>query len=373
MIVNHLHIKKLILTQFRNYKYQSIEFVPQINVLTGHNGMGKTNILDAVYMLCLGKSYFNSSDSHIMMFESDFYRLESLINKEGTSEKVVIKSQTGKRKEIEISGKKQAKLKDHIGLFPCVIMAPDDIHDLLNTSEERRNFINNTLVQLDANYLEDLIIYTTLLKQRNATLKSFQDTKTFNPTLLDALSERMYEPAQNIYVRRKQFINDISPDFQTIYKEISGGNEVCSLKYESQLDHSSFEKLLKDHKEKDRILGRTTSGIHKDDILFIMDDLPLKTYASQGQLKSFVLTLKLAQYQYLKKMKGQKPILLLDDIFDKLDPQRVSQLLHIVASDDFGQVIITDTQKDRIHKVLEIIETPHKLLHVENGVITENF
>jgi len=369
--IEQVYLQKLILTQFRNYKYQHIEFLPEINVLTGQNGVGKTNVLDAIYLLCLGKSYFNASDQHIMMHNTDFYRIESKIKKGDNPEKVVIKSQSGKRKEIEVSDKKLTKVKDHIGQFPVVIIAPDDIHDLLNTSEERRNYINNTLVQFDSQYLEDLITYTALLKQRNAALKSFQETKTFNPQLLEAISVRMYQPAQNIFYKRKGFIEKISPLFVSIYNDISGQNELCNLEYESQLDDLSLETIFKDSLEKDKILGRTNVGIHKDDLIFSMNEKPLKTYGSQGQLKSFILSLKIAQYHYLKDKKQLKPILMLDDIFDKLDPQRVSHLIRIVSSKDFGQVFITDTQKERVHAILESLNISHKHLEVYQGAITE--
>jgi DNA replication and repair protein RecF len=371
-VISEVYIEKLILTQFRNYTYQSLTFIPQINVLTGRNGMGKTNVLDAIYMLCLGKSYFNSSDSSIMMHGTQFFRLEGHVSLGEGMDKVVIKSQAASRKEIEVSGKKLAKIKDHIGHFLCVIVAPDDIHDLLNTSEERRNFINNTLVQLDPVYLDDLMIYTALLKQRNALLKSFHDKKYFDKNLLDAISVRMRKPAQDIFHKRKKFIQHISPVFQDIYREISGENEVCSLNYESQLHDHLFDDLLQKHLEKDRVLNRTTAGIHKDDLHFIMNDTTLKTYASQGQLKSFVLSLKLAQYQYLKTVKNQKPVLLLDDIFDKLDPSRVTHLLKILTTPEFGQVFITDTQKDRIHEILLSLQSPHQLFHVDNGTVIES-
>ncbi len=366
---HQITVKKLVLTQFRNYSHQDIDFSPKINVLMGQNGMGKTNVLDALYMLCLGKSYFNAIDNQIIMHNCDFYRIGSIIEVKENKDKVTIKSQLGKRKEIEISGKKIIRLKDHIGQFPAVIVAPDDIHHLLNTSEERRNFINNTLVQLDGQYLEDLATYTQLLKQRNAALKHFQETKIFNASLLDAISEGMYKPAQNIFQKRKVFIDEISPLFFEIYNEISGENEKSTLKYESTLSDNDLKVIFTQALEKDKILGRTTQGIHKDDLNFMMDALPLKTFASQGQLKSYILALKIAQYHYLRKKKQLKPILMLDDIFDKLDPLRVRQLINIVSTEEFGQVFITDTQKDRIHNILEDIQTPHKMLEVHKGQI----
>lgn len=332
--------------------------------------MGKTNVLDAIYMLCLGKSYFSSSDNQIMKLGSTFFRLEGHIFKEGEFDKIIIKSQSGSRKDIEVLGKKLSRIKDHIGRYLCVIVAPDDIHDLLNTSEERRNFMNNTLVQTDTSYLEDLMTYTTLLKQRNALLKSFHEKKQFDAHLLEAISVKMSLPAQQIYRKRKEFIEHIIPVFQKVYEEISGENEVCSLHYNSQLHEDTFMHLLHKHQEKDRILQRSTAGIHKDDLTFIMNDQSLRMYASQGQLKSFVLSLKLAQYQYLKNVKNQKPILLLDDIFDKLDPGRVTYLLQILISENFGQVFITDTQKDRIHDILLSLKAKHKLFYVDQGEAT---
>jgi DNA replication and repair protein RecF len=365
-----LTIKQLSLYQFKNYEDEKIVFHPLLNALTGLNGMGKTNILDAIYYLCLGKSFFTSSDKLVVTHDKDAFRLEAVILNGQHKDIISIKSIAGKNKEIIISGKKTNRISDHVGKFPCVMIAPSDIQYLLAGSEERRNFINNTIVQYDPVYLDHLLVYNRLLKQRNALLKNMAERRQYDPILLESVTSGMITPASYIYNARKLLEEKISDIFSGIYSSIADSREHCMIRYESQLATDKFQNLQYISQEKDRITGRTSQGIHKDDLLFFMNEHPLKDFASQGQLKSFVLALKLTQYTILESIKKVKPVLLLDDIFDKLDPQRVTHLLHLVLNKDFGQVFISDTQADRIQSILNQLGADHYIFHVENGKTT---
>lgn len=362
-------VKKLKLTQFRNYEQEVINFHPQVNALTGLNGMGKTNILDALYYMCLGKSYFASGDRNVIMQNKNFFRLDGEVERYDYPEQIVIKVQTGCKKEIISSGKKALTISDHIGRYPIVIIAPDDVQLMLEASESRRNFLNNTIIQSDKAYLEDILLYNALLKQRNAVLKNFQVRNTFDSLLLESVTTPMFAPAARIFKRRKHETEKLAPIFSDIYAEIAQSYERCSIVYNSSLAENSLEYLMDRNRDKDRILGRTTQGIHKDDLVFQMNSEPLKNYASQGQLKSFILSLKIAQYKMIEKNTDTKPILLLDDIFDKLDMNRVKRLLKLLIDKDFGQIFITETNKHRISEVLDELQTDYKLFQVDQGRI----
>jgi len=364
-----LILSSIQLTNFRNYNTEKFEFHDEVNVLVGKNGMGKTNVLEAIYYLCFGKSYFSSGDRYVFNKKDDFFRLEGNFRDGDSSDKVVIKYQSGAKKEIELSGIKAERISDHVGHFLCVIIAPHDIQLMLDGSEDRRNFINNTIVQTDKKYLEYLLQYTYLLKQRNTLLKSFAEKRTFDQLLLDSVTIGMYKPAQYIFEQRKNKIESLLPIFKELYFEISGGNEVCDINYESHLTDKSFKEILEKNVEKDRYLGRTSQGIHKDDLVFLMNGEPIKNFASQGQLKSFVLSIKLAQYKTIETDSGKKPLILLDDIFDKLDQSRVMQLLQLINKNRFGQVFITDSNKNRIDSVLKEIEVAYNKFSIENGAI----
>jgi DNA replication and repair protein RecF len=362
-------IKELKLTQFRNYKQIDLVFDAKFIALVGMNGMGKTNVLDAIYYTCIGKSYFNSLDRHVIMQGESFFRIETVIDEGEFNEIVVVKSQESTKKEIEISGKKLSKLSDHVGRFLCVIIAPSDIHSMLEGSEERRNYLNHTISQTSRAYLDDLIIYNQLLKHRNSVLKNFAERKTFDPLLLQSISQGMYIPAQRIYNARMEVMEAMNLQFTKVYQQLSGQAEECHIEYQSDLEHGNLEHLMQNSIDKDRILGRTSRGIHKDDLIFKMNGELLKNYASQGQLKSFVMALKLTQYHILQRTNHKKPILLLDDIFDKLDQNRVKHLLKILMEDEFGQIFITDTNENRIVTILKEIKAQFRTFVVEKGQI----
>ena len=361
-----MFIQNLKLTSFRNYDNEFFEFHTDINVFAGMNGVGKTNVLEAIYYLCFGKSYFAAGDRFVAKLESDFFRVSGKFY-DDVEKEVVVKCKTGSKKDIEVFGKKIEKISDHIGHFLCVMIAPDDISKLMESSEERRSFINNTIVQSDKKYLEHLLQYTHLLKQRNALLKTSMETKSFDYNLLEAITNGMLHPAQYIFEKRREQILKITPLFNDFYTGICGGKEYCSISYESKLEKQDIKSIMTENIEKDRILGRTSQGVHKDDLNFLINEEHLKNYASQGQLKSFIIALKLAQYKIIEQYTGKKPIILLDDIFDKLDASRVSQLMNVLKENHFGQIFITDTQEFRIKNALDDNLYKYRIFIIDRG------
>ncbi|MDF1699126.1 MAG: DNA replication and repair protein RecF [Saprospiraceae bacterium] len=362
-----MRLKSIQLTNFNNYSSVDAVFHPMVNALTGKNGMGKTNMLDAVYYLCIGKSYFSSGDKYVVRKGDDFFRCFGVFDFKDGNEEVEIKVRPGKKKEIILSGKKRERLSDHIGQFPCVIIAPIDIQLMLEGSEERRKLLDITIMQYDRPYVDAILAYNRLLKQRNVTLKMFAEKHYYDQTLLDSISKGMYTPASIIHKMRKQLIEELSPVFQKYYKIISSENETCTIGYSSHLENASLQQLFLDNLERDKIITRTSCGIHKDDIALMMNGEKLKNFASQGQLKSVILALKLAQYEILSNKNEHLPILILDDIFDKLDRSRVEHLLSIVASDNVGQVFISDTHVDRVPQLLTKLKVEHFTFKVDGG------
>ena len=360
-----MNIEKIILTQFKNYESASFVFHEKLNCFVGRNGIGKTNLLDAIYYLCMCKSHTSLNDRGIVNHGGDFFRLEGHFFLNKKRNKIVAKVQPGKKKDIERNDVGYSKLSEHIGLLPVVIIVPDDTLMAMEGSEVRRKFIDNTLSQLDAGFLRNLIGYNKLLKQRNATLKKFAETRTYNPELLDIYDQQLLEPAQIIFEKRNLFIQEFQTVFQKYYNIIANGRETVKCNYQSKLSSNDLATLLAESREKDRILGRTTCGIHKDDLILKIDDYPLKKFGSQGQLKSFVLAMKLAQYDFLKKNHEHQPILLLDDIFDKLDEHRVKHLLELMMENDFGQVFITDTHENRVEEIVKNFGTDYKKFYIE--------
>lgn len=333
--------------------------------------MGKTNLLDAIYYLCMGKSYFATTDQYIVQHEQDFFRLVGIFEHEEKKDQIVVKVKPRKSKELELNGKRYDRLVDHVGRFPVVIVVPDDTQLIHEGSEERRRFLDNTLSQLDSVYLGHLLQYNKVLKQRNALLKQ-RAGRSLPEDLLSVYDQQLAGPAQYIYERRAAFVTSFIPPFQHAHEAICGGQEKVSLRYRSHLEEKSLTEILAESREKDRVLERTTQGVHRDELVFKLGGHPLKRLGSQGQLKSFVLALKLAQYRFLQAERQLSPILLLDDIFDKLDPQRVEQLLAYILAEDFGQIFLSDTDEQRIRSVLEQHQRVRpKLFAVKEGKATE--
>lgn len=362
-----LQIEYFILTNFKNYLSQRIDCSPGLTCFIGKNGMGKTNLLDAIYYLCMGKSYFNLPDSLAAAHETSFFRLEGHFNLNGKKEQVAAKVIPRKKKELERNGAPYSRLSEHVGLLPVVMIAPDDTNLITEGSETRRRFLDNTLSQLDNNYLQQLITYNKVLQQRNALLKQFGEDGGYNAALVEAYNRQMAGPAMAIYESRRRFMAPFRQILRQLYQSISGEAEEVDCRYVSKMQQAPIEALLREAAEKDRILQRTTVGPHKDDLEFTIRGYPLKRFASQGQLKSFVLSLKLAQYRKLMEEKRTTPILLLDDIFDKLDNDRVNQLLELLIEGEFGQAFITDTDEQRLEAVIQKFGQQYLKYRIEDG------
>ncbi len=366
-----MQLSRLKIINFKNYESQTLDFSPRLNCLTGLNGMGKTNVLDAVFFVCLCKSHSGLNDRNLVRHGEDFFRLEAQFKSGKEKSKVVAKYQLGGRKEFERNGNAVERLSDHIGQFPVVMIAPDDVSLVQEGSEDRRRFLDTTLSQISADYLRNLVQYNALLKQRNALLKLFFEQRRFDSVLLESIDRQMPGPAKALYEQRSSFVEQFKPYFADFYAAISGSREAVDMTYQSDLSKGVLDELFQQSLEKDRVLQRSTVGPHRDDLLLFMDGLPVKKFASQGQLKSYLLALRLAQYEVLRQQIGQTPILLLDDIFDKLDETRVRQLVGLLIERDFGQVFVTDTQRSRMESVVSSFDGTYKMFEVDNAVVQE--
>lgn len=362
-----MELQRFTLTHFKNYTYQLIECHPHWNCFVGKNGMGKTNLLDAIYYLAVGKNYTGLPDTYLAQHDADFFRLEALFRIQEKNEKIVAKVIPRKRKVLERNDVPYERISEHLGLIPVVYIAPDDTDIVKEGSEVRRKFLDNTLSQINRQYLQQLITYNRILKQRNTMLKQFAEAQTFNSSLIRVYNEQMKEPAQYLFQQRKSFTDRFNEILVKVVSKLSSENESVTCEYQSSLHDGSLIDQLVAAEDKDRHLARTTVGIHKDDLRFRLEELPLKRFASQGQLKTFVLALKLAQYDLLKEEKKELPLLLLDDIFDKLDRSRVENLLEYIQQHDFGQVFITDTDPDRIVSILNDFNLNYKKYTIKNG------
>ncbi|MDY0907784.1 DNA replication/repair protein RecF [Pedobacter sp. CFBP9032] len=363
-------LKNITLLNFKNYCDADLQFSDTVNVFTGNNGSGKTNMLDAIHYLCLCKSYFNPIDGQQIKTGSDLFMIQGDFDRNERNDKITCGVKRNQKKQFKRNKKEYEKLADHIGLFPVVMVSPYDVNLIMEGSEERRKFIDNVISQTDSHYLDQLIAYNRILLNRNAFLKQISITRKYDPTLLEILDEQLVIAGNKIFATRKAFMDEFIPLFNEYYLYLTENKEVVSLNYQSQLIDFPFETLLKKSVEKDRVLERTTTGIHKDELAFEISEMPLKKFGSQGQQKSFLIALKLAQYAYLAKNKGFKPLLLLDDIFDKLDDHRVQKLMQMVSHQDFGQIFITDTGKERVKSVFEKIQVEVTLFEVKEGQIS---
>lgn len=364
-----MYLQQLSFLNFKNYTEAELTLSPGVNAFVGNNGAGKTNLLDAVHYLSLCKSYFNPIDSQQIKQGADFFMVNGVFEKNGNKEVVACGVKRNQKKQFKRNKKDYQRLADHIGLLPLVMVSPYDISIIIEGSEERRKFIDNVISQTDNQYLDELIAYNKFLANRNAMLKLIADTGRYDPELLAVMDEQLTASGNRLFQKRRAFMEAFTPIFNQHYSFISNGAEQVELVYESQLLNDSLATLLKKNIERDRILERTTSGIHKDDLQFNIHGMPMKKFGSQGQQKSFLIALKLAQYTFLTQKKGFKPLLLLDDIFDKLDDGRVTKLMQMVSNNDFGQVFITDTSMSRVQQVFEAIKVDVKLFKVTEGNI----
>ena len=359
-----LRLRKIIITHFKNYGISSFEFSKNVVGISGLNGIGKTNMLDAIYYCCFTKSYFTTNDSHNTNFEKDGFRLESDFENNGSDQKITCINRGNTKKEFLLNEVPYEKLSKHIGLLPAVIIAPDDVEIIIGGSEGRRRYLDSVICQLDVKYLQQLIIYNKVLIQRNSLLKRFAEQGKIDVELLEILNDQLMVPGKIVFEKRMYFTGRLIPLIENFYNRIADNTESINFVYSSKLQQENFEVILKKSFEKDKIIQRTSEGIHKDEIYFTLNGQPFKSIASQGQRKSLLFALKLAQYQLLKDYKSFSPILLLDDVFEKLDEKRMERLLHWVCNENNGQVFITDTHKQRLLNIFEKLQIDGQLLEL---------
>lgn len=359
-----MKIGKLSLLHFKNHPEKNFDLSPQINCFVGNNGVGKTNILDALHYLSVGKSFLGNSDINNIENEEDFFSIEALISDDDNEDIIKILQPKEGKKIIKKNDKTHERLADHIGYLPSVMISPYDSNLISDSGESRRKFLDAMISQTDSEYLFSLIQYQKTIQQRNALLKYFAKNRTFDLDSLDIYNDPISKFGTQIYNKRKDFIENLNPVVQEFYEIISGGKEKVEVSYQSHLQHQNFTTLLKENIDKDRVLTYTSAGIHKDDLLFEMNGNLIKKIGSQGQQKSFLIALKLAQISRIKKLTGKNPIVLLDDIFDKLDDNRVSQLIELVNKENFGQIFITDTHLERTENVVRRINEESKIFEI---------
>ena len=360
-----LFIQSISLFQFKNYFHQEFRFSERIIGICGRNGVGKTNLLDAVHYLCFTKSYFTRQDSLVTQHGHQGFRIEGHFLLQDKPEKAVcILRETGK-KEFLVNDELYTRFSKHIGRYPCVVIAPDDVQLIIGTSEERRKFIDTLLSQLDNNYLQSLINYTKILQQRNSFLKNYNEGfASRDLSVLDVLDEQLAKEGDFIFEKRQEFLLRFLPVVKQLYNEISKHYEDINLFYESELRQATSRELLAHNRHKDLMLQRSTGGIHRDDLIFNLGHQSFKAIASQGQRKSLLFALKLAEMEILKEEKRLFPLLLLDDVFEKLDEERIGNLLLRVCHQNEGQVFITDTNCDRLEKQLVNLQEPFQLIQL---------
>lgn len=357
-------LKSLSVINYKNFESESFEFDDKINCFVGQNGVGKTNALDAIYHLAFGKSYFNPIASQNINHNADFFVVHGDFEKHDQPEKIVVSLKSGQKKVIKRNGKAYDKFSDHIGFIPLVIISPADRDLIIEGSETRRKFLDSVISQSDKTYLTDLINYNKTVAQRNALLKYFALNHTFNADTLDVYNLQLHELGSAIFEKRRAFLETFIPIFKTRHQIISQGQEHVELIYKSDLHDTPLNTLLKQNLTKDRALQYTSTGIHKDDLLFQISEHPIKKFGSQGQQKSFLIALKLAQFDFIKAQSGVNPILLLDDIFDKLDEHRVGQIIKLVDDANFGQLFISDTHADRTENAVKQVHQSYQLFKI---------
>ena len=359
-----LQVNKITITQYKNYDFATFHFSERVVGICGLNGKGKTNLLDAVYYCCFTKSYFTKNDALSIQFDKDGFRLEGLFENKNELQKLICIHRGAGKKELLLNDAPYEKMSQHIGKFPAVMVAPDDIELITGGSEERRRFIDTVISQMDAEYLLQLIQYNKVLQQRNSLLKRFAEQGKTDWPLLEVLDEQLMAPGKFIYTRRKNFTAELIPLVQRFYNQIADNEESVTLQYDSQLNTGNFELVLNDCRQKDFMLQRTSGGIHKDDISIQLNGQSFKNTASQGQRKSLLFALKLAEFELLKINKGFAPLLFLDDVFEKLDDRRMQQLLQWVCKHNTGQVFITDTHKERLEEAFRSLAVNYQVIEL---------
>ncbi len=361
-----MHLKSLSLVNFKNYENLDIPLSEKINCFVGENGVGKTNVLDAVHYLALCKSNLNPVDTQNIRYEQEFCVIQGVFHRLDKEENILCGIQKSKKKQFKRNQKEYKKLSEHIGLIPLVMVSPFDSLLINGGSDERRKFINGVVAQYSKVYLENMIQYNHALTQRNRLLKDFAAARSFNREMLEVWDEQLIRYGEPVFRERKRFVEEILPVFGAFYEHVSGNREKVALAYQSQLEHLDFREGLSASMEKDRILQYTTFGIHKDDLNMKLGEYSLKKSGSQGQQKTFLVALKLAEFEFIRKITEIPPILLLDDIFDKFDSMRVKHIISLVAQNNFGQIFITDTNASRLQGILSELSKEHRIYEIDH-------
>ena len=367
-----MHIQHLALVNFKNFEEADLKFSSNLNCFIGNNGAGKTNLMDAIYYLSFCKSFSSAIDGLNIRHEEEFFVVQGKYQRLEQDEHIYCGLKRGQKKHFKRNKKEYKKLSEHIGLLPLIIITPSDINLIMGGSDERRRFLDGLISQYDQVYLDNLIRYNRALLQRNKLLKQFASERFFSEESLEVWSDQLVHYGQLIHGKRVEYLQKLQPIFQQYYELISSGKEQIEMIHESKLNENDLGSLLKESIAKDRILQYTSVGIHKDDILFNLGDYPIKKLGSQGQKKTYLVALKLAQFDFIKELSGMTPILLLDDIFDKLDKNRVEQIVKLVANDHFGQIFITDTNREHLDQIITEIEADYKIFQVVEGTVNED-
>ncbi len=367
--IEYMHLQSLSILDFKNIEQADFVFSEKLNCFLGDNGAGKTNLLDAIYYLSFTKGFFNSIDAQNIRHHREMFMLQGKYIRSDENETISAGFKIGQKKQIKRNRKLYKKLSDHIGLFPLVMISPSDISLISGGSDERRKFMDGVISQFDRIYLDTLLRYNRTLLQRNNLLKQFFEKRFFDEDTLSVYDEQLAELAGVIHKKRELYVNEITPVFQSFYTFVSGGNETVGLSYQSCMNEGDYSRQLLACRNRDRAAQHSTLGIHRDDLLLELGDFPMKKIGSQGQQKTYLLALKLAQFDYLKNASDIKPILLLDDIFDKLDAKRVSKIIELVTEARFGQIFITDTDREHLAYILDKMNTEHLIFKIENGKI----
>lgn len=359
-----MNLEQLHILNFKNISERNFNFTKKINCFVGKNGQGKTNLLDAIYYLANGKSYFNPVATQNIRHQEDFFVLEGHFNKTNKKEQIVCSLQKGQKKVMKRNGKAYTKFSEHVGLIPLVMISPSDQDLISEGSDTRRKFIDLVISQQDSLYLHQLIQYQKVLVQRNALLKHFAQHHYFDQDTLAVYNHQLSELGKEIHMKRTVFIKDFLPIFKKHHQEITNKSEEVELIYESQLHQKTLNQLFDEALSKDRALQYTTVGTHRDDLLFEINGFPIKKYGSQGQQKSLLIALRLAQFDFIKNQSGVAPILLFDDIFDKLDAERVQQIVNMVNKETFGQLFITDTHEERTEQIVKTTQLDYEIFKI---------
>lgn len=352
---------------YKNIAEAHLDFSPNVNCLIGDNGMGKTNVLDAIHYLSFCKSYINQSDTSVIKHDEQYMMLQGKYTRRDVDEDITLSLQRGKRKVVRRGGKEYQRLSQHIGLLPLVMVSPMDWDLIRGASDERRRFMDQIISQGNAGYLDALIRYNKAVEQRNSMIK-----QGFNDALLyETVEAAMCTAAQQVHAARQQWVEKFTPIFMHYYAAVAGDGEQVSLAYESALNEATMHEVLAANRNRDMALGYTSRGVHRDDLQLLLGDHSMRRTGSQGQCKTYTIALRMAQYSFLKEGNPTTPILLLDDIFDKLDAHRVERIVDVVSSDSFGQIFITDTNRTHLDEIMQRLQGDHCMFTVSGGEITK--